>query len=71
MSEIESPMLGGDSSWIEVVEAVACVQECTRIYREMPVEMTKDEMEEAFRFAALLRGETVHTERGAVGTGVR
>ena len=59
VSEIDSPMLRGDSSWIEVVEAVAFVQECTRIYREMPVEMTKGEMEEAFRFAALLRGETV------------
>ena len=59
VSEIESPILEVDSSWIEVVEAVACVQECTRIYREMPVEMTKGDMEEAFRFAALLRGETV------------
>ena len=59
VSEIESPMLVGDSSWIEVVEAVAYVQECTRIHREMPVEMTEGEVEEALRFAALLRGETV------------
>ena len=59
VNEIEVPMLVGDSSWIEVVEAVAYVQECTRIYREMPVEMTDDEVEEALRFAALLRGETV------------
>ena len=59
VSEIESPMLRGDSPWVEIVEAVAYVQECTRIYREMPLEMTEDEAEEALRFAALLRGETV------------
>ena len=57
-SEIESP-LGGDASWFEVVEAVAYVQGCTGIYREMPVEMTEDEAEEALRFSALLKGETV------------
>ena len=57
-SEIESP-LGGDASWFEVVEAVAYVQGCTGIYREMPVEMTEDEAKEALRFAALLKGETV------------
>ena len=59
VSEIESPLLVDDSTWIEVVEAVAYVQECTGIYREMPVEMTDEEAEEALRFAALLRGETV------------
>ena len=58
LSEIENP-LGGDASWIEVVEAVAYVQERTGIYREMPVEMTEDEAKEALRFAALLKGETV------------
>ena len=58
VSAIDSP-LGGDESWVEVVEAVAYVQECTGIYAEMPVEMTEEEMEEALRFAALLRGETV------------
>ena len=58
LSEIESP-LGGDASWIEVVEAVEYVQGCTGIYREMPVEMTEDEAKEALRFAALLKGETV------------
>ena len=58
LSEIESS-LGGDASWFEVVEAVAYVQERTGIYREMPVEMTEDEAEEALRFSALLKGETV------------
>ena len=59
VSEIESRMLVADCPWIQVVEAVAYVQECTRIYREIPVEMTEDEMEEVLRFAALLRGEAV------------
>ena len=54
VSDIESPLLV-DASWSEVTEAVAYVQECTGIYREMPLEMTDEEVAEAFKFAALLR----------------